>query len=262
MDPGLDVREPQRERLERTIETRPRSCGSLGRSLDPAHELGIVRVLCLGDRLDPTRQLLESSPDTGDRFELFTRRRLGKPGLDLGYGRLKSFGCRTDLLAPRLTCRDALGSTQPLLQSRNRLVESLDVRRWQLLRDGWLHGRLRLGRARRTNLSECGPLLRERTRELQARDAALCNEDLAQFLPPIALRLEGLVELFVGDETLLDEDRSERAGRLGLAAILDAVLGELDLRSLAVRPAGRLDPPSSGALIAAGSLAFDSGVSA
>ena len=71
-----------------------------------------------------------------------------------------------------------------------------------------------VARARRTDLAERGPLLGERACELEARDAALRDEDLAQLLAAFLLDLERTVELRVGDETALDEDLAERASWL------------------------------------------------
>ena len=140
----------------------------------------------------------------------------GRGGGDLGFHfgdrRLDGIGRTLDLLAPRLPRGDAFRGAQPLLQSRDCLVQPLHVRRRGVPDDRRRRQRLlRLRRARRSNLSQRGPLIRKRARELQSRDASLRDEDLAELLASLALRLERAVELGVGDEPLLREDLAERA---------------------------------------------------
>ena len=98
--------------------------------------------------------------------------------------------------------------------SRTRCVSSATAswRRAAYWSSSWCRRLLRDGPRRRRRNGErrdrdlIRPLLRERARELEARDRAVLDEDLPERLPRRLLLLGGLRERFLADEAELEED--------------------------------------------------------
>ena len=112
----------------------------------------------------------------------------------------------------------------------------LDGRGGRIGRAVGVHVRRRVGRrlpdgrsgllfARLAVALELGPLLREHARELEAGDAELRNDDLAQPLAARLLLLQGKLELFLRDEPLLDEEGADQARRHGRGRFHIASIG-------------------------------------
>ena len=78
------------------------------------------------------------------------------------------------------------------------------------------------------------PVLGERAREIDAGQAALIDEDLADAAARPALHVEGALELGAGDEPELDEDLADRSSGIVLAGAL--VGHRLELPRVAVAP--------------------------
>ena len=77
-------------------------------------------------------------------------------------------------------------------------------------------------------------MLGERTREIDAGQAALVDEDLADAAARPALHVEGALELGAGDEPELDEDLADRSPGIVRSGAL--VGHRLELPRVAVAP--------------------------
>ncbi len=209
----------------------------LGAELDDG--VGRVRTTHVRlDLLDPLAKAVCDDPELGPNRGCGSgsrRRRRGDRRLDLAEPRAQL------VEVPRLVRRERL---LQLVEPRGdrrletgvsrvaRIRELLDARpelldpRRQLARDGAVGGGRRsddlgsgldpLGRRRRrlvgrAKLLERRPLVGERARELEARELAGGDEDLAEPAAALPLLLEGLFELLLGHEPALHEDLSDRA---------------------------------------------------
>ena len=81
-------------------------------------------------------------------------------------------------------------------------------------------------------------MLRERAGEIDARQAALVDEDLADAATRRALHLEGALELGAGDEPELDEDLADRPPGVLTGASSGTAWICLELPLLGVHPTG------------------------
>ena len=122
-------------------------------------------------------------------------------------------------LLPRWRPGAALDHPQSFLQVR----DGCAILCRQGLRGRRCHGhpvlprrRLRRG-CRGSELLQGRPLLRERAREIEARQASLVDEDLPDPCTCLALHVERGIELIAADEPELDEDLADRPPDLHLA---------------------------------------------
>ena len=177
------------------------------------------------DVVDPTPQLLDRGRE---------RRELGgEIGQAPGHactGRLEALGSAGELGSQRLDfaaqlppfrLADAVELVEPRRGGVERGPQLVDgplqpaalLRLGGLVDDGLVRAAeppLRIGRRRRAQLLEVGPLVGQGARQLEPREASLRDEDLAEPLPRLLLDSERMLELFLVDRALLHEDLADR----------------------------------------------------